>query len=75
MAFVSLYQIFWEFSGPKLWSLKLRKMNISDNFFFTSSIEAQQLLHETFMSSTEKTLLLTEQPKNDLRASRKALFT
>jgi hypothetical protein len=39
-------------------------MNISDTFF-TSSVEAPKLQrpHETFLPSTEKTLLLKEQPK------------
>jgi hypothetical protein len=52
IALVSLYQIFLEFSDlsywyeisePKLWSVRLRKMNISGTFFFTSSIEAPKL--------------------------------
>jgi hypothetical protein len=45
-----------KFSGPKLWSVKLRKMNISDTFFFTSSIEAPKLQRplETFVPSMEK---------------------
>jgi hypothetical protein len=39
-------------------------MNISDAFFFTSSVEAPKLQRppETFVPSTEKTLLLKEQP-------------
>jgi hypothetical protein len=59
------------------WSVKLIKMNISDTFFFTSSIKAPKLqrLPETFVPSTEKTLLLREQPKNGLRASSKAILT
>jgi hypothetical protein len=87
IAFVFLYQtFFWNFpilandtklSGPKLWSVKMRKMNISDTFFFTSSIEAPKLQrsHETFVPSKEKTLLLKEQPKNGLRTSSKAILT
>jgi hypothetical protein len=65
------------FSGPKLWSVKLREMNISDTFFFTSEIEALKLHRppETFLPSTKKTLLLKEQPANDLRASSKAILT
>jgi hypothetical protein len=52
-------------------------MNISDTFFFTSSIEApkRQGPPETFVPSTEKTLLLKEQPKNGLRASSKVILT
>jgi hypothetical protein len=52
-------------------------MNISDTFLFMSSIKALKLqrLPKTFVSSTEKTLLLEEQPKNGLRASRKAILT
>jgi transposase len=52
-------------------------MNITDTFFFTSSTEAQKLQRppETFVPSTEKTLLLKEQPKNGLRASSKAILT
>jgi hypothetical protein len=51
-------------------------MNISDNFF-TSSIEAPKLQRppETVLPSTEKTLLLKEQPKNGSHASRKAILT
>jgi hypothetical protein len=86
ICFVFLYQTIWnftiltngtEFSGPKLWSVKLRKINISDTFFFTSSIEAPKLQRpsETFLPSTGKTLLLKEQPKNCLRASSKANLT
>jgi hypothetical protein len=52
-------------------------MNISDTFFFTSSIEAPKLQRppETFVTSTEKILLLKEQPKNGSRASSKAILT
>jgi hypothetical protein len=52
-------------------------MNISDTFYFTSSIEAPKLQRpsETFVLSTEKTLLLKEQPENGLRASSKAILT
>jgi hypothetical protein len=52
-------------------------MNISDTFFFTSSIEAPALQRppETFVPCTEKTLLLKEQPKNGLRASSKVILT
>jgi hypothetical protein len=52
-------------------------MNISGTFFFTSSFEAPQLQRppETFVPSTDKTLLLKEQPRNGLRASSKAIFT
>jgi hypothetical protein len=52
-------------------------MSISDTFFFTSSVEAPKLQSppETFVPSTEKTLLLKEQPKNGLRASGKAVLT
>jgi hypothetical protein len=52
-------------------------MDISDTFFFTSPIKAQKLHrpHETFVPSTEKTLLLKEQPENGLRASSKAVLT
>jgi hypothetical protein len=66
-----------KFSGPKLWSVKLRKMNISGTVSFMSLVEAPKLqrLPETFLPSTEKTLLLKEQPKNDLRASSKAILT
>jgi hypothetical protein len=66
-----------KFSGPKLWSVKLRKINISDTFFFTSSIEAPKLQRqpETFVPSTQMTLLLKEEPKNDFRASSKAILT
>jgi hypothetical protein len=66
-----------KFSGPKLWNIKLRKMNISDTFFFTSSIEAPKLQRppETFVLSKKKILLLKEQPKNGLRASSKAILT
>jgi hypothetical protein len=43
-------------------------MNISDTFFFMSSIEAPKLqrLPETFVPSTKKTLLLKEQAKYGL---------
>jgi hypothetical protein len=52
-------------------------MNITDTFFFMSSIEAPELQRppETFVLSTEKTLLLKEQPNNGLRASSKAILT
>jgi hypothetical protein len=52
-------------------------MNISDTFSFTSSIEVlkQQRPPETFVPSTEKTLLLKEQPKNVFCASSKAILT
>jgi hypothetical protein len=52
-------------------------MNISDTFFFMSSVEAPKLqrLPETFPPSMEKTLLLKEQPKNGLHASSKAILT
>jgi hypothetical protein len=52
-------------------------MKISDTFFFTSSIEAPELKRppETFVQSTEKILLLKEQPKNALRATSKAILT
>jgi hypothetical protein len=52
-------------------------MNISDTFFFTSSVEAskQQRPPETFVPSTEKTLLLEEEPKNGFHASSKAILT
>jgi hypothetical protein len=52
-------------------------MDISDTFFFTSSIEAPKLQRppETFVPSTKKTLLLKEQPENGLRASSKAILT
>jgi hypothetical protein len=52
-------------------------MNISDPFFFTSLVEAPELRRppETFVPSTEKTLLLKEQPKNGLRASSKEILT
>jgi hypothetical protein len=45
-------------SGPKLQSVKLRKMNISDSFFFTSLIEAPKLQRppKIFVPSTEKTI-------------------
>jgi hypothetical protein len=58
-------------------NFQLRKMNISDTFFFMSSIEAPKLQRppETFMPSTEKPLLRKEQPKNSLRASSKAILT
>jgi hypothetical protein len=47
----------------------MRKTNISDTFFFTSSIEAPKLQRppETFVPSTKKTPLLKEQLKNGLR--------
>jgi hypothetical protein len=50
-----------KFEGPKLWCVKLRKMNIFDTFFFTSSVEAPKLQRppETFVPSMEK-----EQPKS-----------
>jgi hypothetical protein len=46
-----------KFSGPKLWSVKLRKMNISDTFF-TRSVEAPKLQRppETIVPSMEKTI-------------------
>jgi hypothetical protein len=49
-----------KFSGPKLWSVKFRKMNISDTFVFTSSIEAPKVQRppKTFVPSTEKALFL-----------------
>jgi hypothetical protein len=52
-------------------------MNISDTFFFTSSVGAPELQRppETFVPSTEKILLPKEQPKNGLHASRKAILT
>jgi hypothetical protein len=52
-------------------------MNISDTFLFMSSIEAQKLQRppETFVPSTEKILLLKEQPKNGLRSSSKAILS
>jgi hypothetical protein len=55
----------------------LRKINISDTFFLTSSIDAPKLQRppEIFVPSTEKTLLLNEKPKNGLHASRKAILT
>jgi hypothetical protein len=55
---------------------QVKKINVSDTFFFTSSIEAPKLQRppETFVPSTEKTLLLKEQPKNGLRASSKAIL-
>jgi hypothetical protein len=56
----------------------LRKINISDAFFFfMSSIKDPKLQTpaETFVPSTEKTLLLKEHPKNGLHASRKAILT
>jgi hypothetical protein len=48
-----------KFSGPILWSVKLRKRNISDTFFFTSSIEAPKLQGppEALMLSNEKTII------------------
>jgi hypothetical protein len=51
-------------------------MNISDTFFM-SSVESPELQRppDTFVPSTEKALLLKEQPKNDLRASSKAILT
>jgi hypothetical protein len=54
---------------------QVKKMNISDTFFFTSSIEAPKLQRppKTFVPSTEKTLLLKEQPKNGLHASSKTM--
>jgi transposase len=52
-------------------------MNISDTFFFMSSIEAPKLQRPpgTFVPSMEKTLLLKEQPKNGLRFASKAILT
>jgi hypothetical protein len=52
-------------------------MNTSDTFSFTSLIEASKLQRppETFVPSTEKTLLLKEQPRDGLRASSKAVLT
>jgi hypothetical protein len=52
-------------------------MNISDAFFFMSLIEAPELQRppETFVPSTEKTLLLKQQPTNGLRASSKAILS
>jgi hypothetical protein len=52
-------------------------MNISDTFFFKSSTEAPKLQRppKTFVPSTEKTLLLKEQPENGLRTSSKAILT
>jgi hypothetical protein len=52
-------------------------MNISDTFFFTSSIEDPKLQRppETFVPSAEKNLLLKEQPKHGLSASSKAIVT
>jgi hypothetical protein len=52
-------------------------MNISDTFFFTSSIEAPKLQRppETFVPSKENTLLLKEQSKNGFRTSSKAILT
>jgi hypothetical protein len=43
---------------------------------FTSSIEAPklQMPPETFVPSTENTLLLKEKPKNGLRASSRAIL-
>jgi hypothetical protein len=66
-----------KFSGPNPWSVKLRKMNISDTFFFTSSVEAQKLHRppKIFVPFTEKTLLLKEQRKSGLRATSKAMLT
>jgi hypothetical protein len=60
-----------------LCNVKLRKMNISDTFFFTSLIEAPkpQKSPEIFVRFTENTLLLKDQPKNGLRASSKDIFT
>jgi hypothetical protein len=51
-------------------------MNISDTFFFTSSIETPKLQRppDTSVPSTEKTPLLKEQPKNGLRALNKAIL-
>jgi hypothetical protein len=56
---------------------QVENMNISNTFFFTSSTEAPKLQRspETFVPSTEKTLLLNEEPKNGLRASSKAILT
>jgi hypothetical protein len=47
-----------KFSAPKLRSVKLRKMNISDTIFFKSSIEAPKLQKppKTFVPSTKKTI-------------------
>jgi hypothetical protein len=55
---------------------QVEKMSITDTCF-TSSIEALKLKRppETFAPSTEKTLLLKEQPKNGLRALSKAILT
>jgi hypothetical protein len=55
----------------------LRKINISDTFYFTSSIEAPKLQRspKTFVLSKEKGLLLKEQPENALRASSEAILT
>jgi hypothetical protein len=52
-------------------------MNISDTFFFKSSIEASKLqrLPETFVPSMEKTLFLKEQPKNGVHTSGKVILT
>jgi hypothetical protein len=56
---------------------EVEKMNISDAFLFTSSVEAPELQRppETFVPSTEKTLLLKKRPKNGLRASSKVILT
>jgi hypothetical protein len=56
---------------------QVEKIDISDTFFFTSSVEAPKLQRppETFVPSTEKTLMLKEQPKNGFRASSKAILT
>jgi hypothetical protein len=60
-----------------LWIVRLRKINISDTFSFTSSIEAPKLQRppQTFLPSTEKIQLLKEGPKNCLRSSSKAILT
>jgi hypothetical protein len=73
----NLFGIGTKFSGPKLWSVKLREMNVSDTVFFTSSIEAPKLQRpsKTFVTSKEKNLLLKEQPKRGLRPSSMELLT
>jgi hypothetical protein len=52
-------------------------MNIFYTFFFTSTIESPKLQRppKTFVSSTENTQLLKEQPKNGLRALSKVILT
>jgi hypothetical protein len=52
-------------------------MNISDTFSFRILIEDPKLQRppETFVPSTEKTLLQKELPPNGLRLSSKAIFT